>query len=301
MQRPNASHDNIPLAVATITAGVFALSLGDALIKLTSNSFVLWQVFVLRSCLALVVLLGGGLVLNRASLQPLIAPFWTTLRSLLLVIMWIFYYIALPHIDLSIAAAAFYTLPLFITIFSAISGNDTIGKTGWIAVILGFAGILMILRPSAEGFNTYALLPLGSAMLYAVSMILTRTKCRGESALMLSLALNMAFVMVGGIAALAMTQVSDGARDGFLLARWTPMGASEWLSMALLAAAILIGSLSAAYAYQKAPPATVGTFDFAYVGFSVLWGLIFFAEIPDLPAAAGIALICVAGILSLRA
>jgi len=301
MQRPNASHDNIPLAVATITAGVFALSLGDALIKLTSNSFVLWQVFVLRSCLALVVLLGGGLVLNRASLQPLIAPFWTTLRSLLLVIMWIFYYIALPHIDLSIAAAAFYTLPLFITIFSAISGNDTIGKTGWIAVILGFAGILMILRPSAEGFNTYALLPLGSAMLYAVSMILTRTKCRGESALMLSLALNVAFVVVGGIAALAITQVPDGARDGFLLAHWTPMGASEWLSMTLLAAAILIGSLSAAYAYQKAPPATVGTFDFAYVGFSVLWGLIFFAEIPDLPAAAGIALICVAGILSLRA
>jgi len=301
MQRPNVSHDNIPLAVATITAGVFALSLGDALIKLTSNSFVLWQVFVLRSCLALVVLLGGGLVLNSASLQPLIAPFWTTLRSLLLVIMWIFYYIALPHIDLSIAAAAFYTLPLFITLFSAILGNDTIGKTGWIAVILGFAGILMILRPSAEGFNTYALLPLGSAMLYAVSMILTRTKCRGESALMLSLALNVAFVVVGGIAALAITQVPDGARDGFLLAHWTPMGASEWLSMTLLAAAILIGSLSAAYAYQKAPPATVGTFDFAYVGFSVLWGLIFFAEIPDLLAGAGIALICVAGILSLRA
>ena len=48
------------------------------------------------------------------------------------------------------------------------------------------------------------------------------------------------------------------------------MGQSEWVSMGLLAAAILIGSVGAAIAYQNGPPAMIGAFDFAYVGFAVI-------------------------------
>ena len=70
--------------------------------------------------------------------------------------------------------------------------------------------------------------------------------------------------------------------------------------MALMASAILIGSVGTAIAYQNGPPAIIGVFDFAYVGFAVVWGLIFFAEVPDALTLAGIALIVVAGILSVR-
>ena len=58
--------------------------------------------------------------------------------------------------------------------------------------------------------------------------------------------------------------------------------------------------IGAAIAYQKGPPAVVGSFDFAYVGFAVLWGLVFFAEVPDARALLGIAMIVGAGVLSLR-
>jgi len=68
----------------------------------------------------------------------------------------------------------------------------------------------------------------------------------------------------------------ETARQGFLLAPWATMGPSERLSISLLAAAILIGSIGAAIAYQSGPPAMIGAFDFAYVGFAVLWGLVFF-------------------------
>ena len=70
--------------------------------------------------------------------------------------------------------------------------------------------------------------------------------------------------------------------------------------MGLLAAAILIGGIGAAIAYQNGPPAMIGAFDFAYVGFAVIWGIIFFAEIPDMISAFGMLLIVGAGILSLR-
>ncbi|MEN5300111.1 hypothetical protein ABE530_17455 [Brucella sp. TWI559] len=70
--------------------------------------------------------------------------------------------------------------------------------------------------------------------------------------------------------------------------------------MGLLTAALLIGSIGAAVAYQNGPPSVIGTFDFAYVGFAVIWGMIFFAEVPDVTSTLGITLIVGAGILSLR-
>lgn len=292
--------DNIPFAVGTIVFTVLALSLGDALIKLTSGNFVIWQIFVIRSMMVIPLLVGFLAIKARASLRMPDALGWVILRSLLLVAMWISYYISLPKLALSAAAAAYYTLPIFITLFSAAIIGEKISRIGWLAVFLGFAGVLLILRPEADDFNWYALLPLISAIFYALAMILTRTKCRTEHPIMLALILNVSFVLVGGIAAAFIAVFSDEARQGFLLAPWAQMGVSQWGTMALLAAAILIGSIGAAIAYQNGPPSVIGTFDFAYVGFAVLWGFIFFAELPDIISISGMILIVAAGVLSLR-
>jgi drug/metabolite transporter (DMT)-like permease len=292
--------DNLPLAVAVIIFTVLALSLGDALIKFTSGEFVIWQIFVLRSLLVLPVLLIYLWAKAPDSLTIPPALGWTTLRSLMLVGMWIAYYLALPKLDLSIAAAAYYTLPIFITLFSAALIGDRISLLGWAAVTVGFLGVLLILRPKAGDFNLYSLLQLVSAVLNSLSMILTRTKCRAVNPLMLSVALNLTFVVVGTLAALSIMVFAPEPRQGFLLAPWAEMASGEWLSMVLLATAIMIGSVGAAIAYQNGPPAVIGTFDFAYVGFALLWGMVFFAEVPDLLSLIGITLIVLAGIMSLR-
>jgi len=297
MQPARPRPDNLPLAVGVILVTVLALSLGDALIKLTSSSFVIWQIFVIRSLIVIPCLLA---VAGRGALRLPQAAGWVALRSAMLVAMWVCYYLALPHLSLPAAAAAYYTLPIFITLFSALVIGERISRTGWIAVALGFAGVLLILRPGPDDFNGFALLPLIAAMLYAGAMILTRTRCREASPLILSLALNIGFVATGSVAAAGVALLPAEARQGFLLAPWAGMGAPEWLSMALLAAALLIGSIGAAVAYQNGPPAVIGAFDFAYVAFAVLWGVVFFADVPDLASAAGMALIVGAGILSLR-
>jgi drug/metabolite transporter (DMT)-like permease len=178
--------------------------------------------------------------------------------------------------------------------------GDRITKVGWSAVILGFFGVMLILRPRAGDFNLYALLPLLSAILYALSMILTRTKCRDVHPIMLAAALNAGFVLIGGVVAAAILMLGVGSDTGFMLGPWVSMGQAEWISMALLATAILVGSVGAAIAYQKGPPSVIGIFDFAYVGFAVIWGVVFFAELPDAITLLGVGLIVVAGVLSLR-
>lgn len=286
------------LAVAAILLTVLALSFGDALIKMTSGSLVIWQIFVLRSLIVIPVMLCIIAARGRFTMPDALA--WATLRSVMLIAMWVCYYLALTELTLSAAAAAYYTLPIFITLFSAVFIGDRISRTGWAAVLAGFLGVILILRPKVADFSAYAVLPLISAMLYAGAMILTRTKCRQQDPIVLSLVLNIGFVIVGGLASAAIFLLPETAKQGFLLASWVAMGTAEWVSMLLLATAILIGSIGTVIAYQNGRPAMIGAFDFAYVGFAIIWGLIFFSEVPDVTSTIGLLLIVGAGILSLR-
>ena len=297
-------HDNLKFAVSAILVGCLALSLGDALIKQESAHFPLWQIFVVRSALVIPFLVYfARLESCRAPLAPR-RPGWTLLRSLILVLMWIIYFAALPNIELAIAAAGYYTSPLFIVLLAALFLHEPISARGWFALALGFAGTLLILRPSTGDFDAWALLPIISAVCYAGAMVLTRSKCRDEHPVILSLWLNIAFVATGGCALLALKLLQPAAdittQNPFLLGAWVSMDLEAWRMMAILAGAILAGSLGAAIAYQYGPASIVAIFDFSYLGFAVVWGLLLFGEIPQALEAIGIVMIAAAGMFAVR-
>lgn len=296
-----ARQDNIPLGVATIVGTVLALSLGDALIKALGGGvgISLWQIFIVRSLIAVPVLLGFAWVLFGAQRLAPLAFGWIAVRSLLLVVMWIAYYVSLPLLPLAVAAAANYTLPLFIVAFAALAGGEVVGRLQWIGVAIGFLGIVLVLRPGGDAFQWAALLPILAAILYAAAMVLTRLKCREEHPATLALGLNAAFVLCGSLAVLS-GWMFDLQGSGFLTTTWSPLTGIAWLNLTILAGLILIASVGTAIAYQAAPASTVGTFDFAYVGFALIWGAVFFGERPDALALAGILLIVCAGVLAVR-
>ena len=259
----------------------------------------LWQLFALRSLLAFPVLLGASLLFVRPRRLAPKSVKWIAIRSLLLTLMWITYYVALPLIPLGVAAAAYYTLPLFIVIFAALIGRESVGQSQWGGVALGFIGVLLILRPLGEAFVWAALLPIVSAILYALAMILTRTRCRHEHPATLALGLNATFIVVG-LAGLLWGWAFKNEAIGLLSPQWISMTQEDWGTTAILAILILAASVGTALAYQVAPASTIGTFDFAYVGFALIWGVIFFQEQPDGWSLLGIALIVFAGVLAVR-
>ena len=296
--------DNIKLAIFSILISVFALSLGDAVIKSMSLSFVLWQIYVIRSLIALPILL---LILKwRQADAPLMPQSfkWVLIRSLLLACMWVAYYCALPNIKLSVAAAVYYTIPLFITLFSALFTGDKVTGKSWLAILIGFSGVLIIVRPDSQGFNAYVLLPLLAAIFYALAMILTRTKCLHENPKVLAINLNMTFIAMGIIATIIISVVQPSTQvkqlNPFLLSEWTQMDLNAWLVMAVLAIVITLGSLFAAMAYQNGPSSVVASFDYSYLVFSALWGLTFFAEVPDGLTLVGMSMIAGAGMIAVR-
>jgi drug/metabolite transporter (DMT)-like permease len=299
-----ARTDNAKLAVFSIIFAVLALSMGDAVIKYFSASFSLWQIYVIRSLIAVPILIAVIKFREPTlSLKP-VSISWTAIRSLLLGIMWVAYYTALPHIKLSVAAAVYYTIPLFITLFSAVFTGDKVTSKSWIAIVLGFFGVLVIVRPDADGFNAYVLLPLLAAILYAVAMILTRTKCLDENPKILSLSLNITFIGMGIVASLliAIWDPTESARNTypFLIGDWAVLDLSGWLTMSVLAVVVILGSLFVAIAYQNAPSSVVATFDYSYLAFAALWGLLVFSEVPDALTILGMVMIAGAGMIAIR-
>ena len=279
------------LAVVAVIIAVLATSLGDAIIKATGLDLPLWQMYILRSVLVLPPLWW---LVQRNGTRRFGSLFWIALRSALLVAMWLSYYSALPLMPLSLAAATYYTSPILITVVAAVLARRWPAPRVLLAILLGFAGVVLILRPDASGFDIATLLPLLAAFLYACAMVLTARKCRDDNPFALALSLNIAFILAG-----AGLGVFAGQEGSFIFGPWQSLDLELIGVIAALAAAILVGSVSAAIAYQNGPPATVAAFDYSYLVFILIWGAIFFRELPGALSLAGIVIIVAAGILSL--
>jgi drug/metabolite transporter (DMT)-like permease len=297
MARPGGAISGAIVMVAT----TFTMAFGDALVKSLSADFSAWQIFVLRSLVAIPAII----VLLRFRSIPILPrfPLWATLRSGLLIVMWITFYAALPTLDLSTIAAAYYTGPLFITLFSAVLIGEPVGVRRLVAVVVGFAGVVIILRPGSDAFTWTALLPIASAVFYALAAVVTRSRCAGEQPFVLSLALNIAFLLTGCAATIAVelwsSELPAALGSPFVFGSWRPVGAREAALIVLMAAVIVAVSAGIAMAYQSGPPALIATFDYCYLPFAVLWGYALFADVPDGPTMGGIVMIGGAGLLAI--
>ncbi|OBZ95534.1 hypothetical protein ADU59_08975 [Pararhizobium polonicum] len=298
MVMASAQRNSVVKGVIVILLTVFTMALTDAFVKSASADMTLWQIYVLRSTIAIPVLL----MLARGSVWPA-APIWVALRSLCLGLMYLAIYAAIPMLDLSVIAASLYIGPLFIVVLSAIVLGERIAWHQWAGIVVGFVGGLVIVRPAAADFSPLSLFPVVAAFLYAVAAVLTRAKCPTEKPLTMALWQNAMLLAFGCIASVAIVWSGTGlAYDyPFLLGRWTEMGVSEWRIILILAALILGVSIGLARAYQSEHPQVIATFDYAYLVFAAFWGFVFFGEVPDVMTLAGMAFIVLAGLIQLFA
>ncbi|MDL4861760.1 DMT family transporter [Halomonas elongata] len=302
--KPNVTHgDNTTRGVALIVGAVFLLALADALVKYLSASITLWQLYVLASSVSLPTLAGLIIAQGKARPLPLKSLRWVGIRSLLLLLMWVIYYMALPLIPLSVAAVAIYTTPLFIAILASMCSHEPLSPRIWGGILCGFIGVVVVLRPTGDAFTPATLLPVMAAVLYALAMVTTRRYCQEEHPLALALGLNLAFLVAGGCFSVlfAFADASSLAEQApFLFGPWQPIGIDELIIIAAYALLMVTINTGVAKAYQIAPSALVGTFDYAYLLFAGLWGYLLFHEVPDGMTWLGMSLTLASGLLVLR-
>ena len=297
--------ENLALGIALIIATTLAISLQDLVFKLFSGHLTLWQIFALRGLMAvpLLLLIAARRGQFRRDLSAAMQV-WPLLRSLCITLTFLAFYAAIPFLSLSTVGAANYIAPIFVALLSAYVIGEAVGRLGWLGVVLGFAGVIVLLQPGADASSGFALLPVAGAGFYAIGHIITRTRCQAVPVAALSLAQNATMLAAGALIS-AVLFVLDPAGPlvdayPYLFGRWSPVGAADWLVLALLAVFAMSIGIMLAGAYKIAPPATVATFEYSYLVFVAAWDIVFFQTIPTPASLTGMAMIVVAGLLVMR-
>lgn len=296
--------NSVALGVCLITATALTISVQDVAFKLFSSEMTLWQIFALRGCLAVPVLvfLAGRKHRHPSALRAAFGK-WPMLRAFFITGTFLAFYAALPFLDLSVVGAANYTAPIFVTLLSAYAIKEHVGPLGWLGVIVGFAGVLVLLQPGTDAFSFWSLLPVIGALLYAFAHLITRAKCQDTPLVALSLAQNSMMLVAGFTISLALLIApQDGelaASTPYIFSAWSAVDVSDGLVLIFLAGfSIALGMMLAA-AYKAAPPAIIATFEYSYLVFVSAWDVLFFGVTPGNTTVTGMVLIVIAGILVL--
>jgi drug/metabolite transporter (DMT)-like permease len=272
----------------------------DWIIKLLSGDYPVHQAIAIRGIVALPILFCVVAYLGK--LRDLRSPRAGLLivRGLVLMTAYTTYYLAFPSMPLANVVALWFTAPLFVTILSGPFLGEKVGARRWVVTVLGFVGVLIIQRPLTAEFNAASLLPIASALTYAISALMARRMGEVESASVMSFYQSLVYLLVALVmAAIFGSGAFEGTGDAsleFLVRGWVMPSA---IDLALLAACGVIASIATVLltqAYRLAEANFVACFEYSAIIWAIFGGYVFFGEMPDLYSIIGAALIVAAGL-----
>lgn len=279
-----------------VAMGLFGLI--DNFMRLAAVDGGLWQYHLLRSVVALAVLIPLAAVW-RISLRPL-NPGLVLGRTLLNSSAMVIYFGCLGFMPIAQVVAGLFTAPLWTVIFTVGLFGEKVVVRQVLAVMLGFAGIIIALHPAAGELTVWTLLPVLAGAFYGLGNIVTRRWCGAEGTLTLLGAFFGMLGLVGAVGLLALwiwpLPVAPGA-EGFITRGWVSPTWTFGTVVVVQAVGSLLGVGLSIRAYQIAPPTFVSVFENSLLVFATVWAVILWREWPDALGLTGLAMIGVAGVI----
>jgi len=273
--------------MAAMLMGVASFSLMDAALKLLTAHYPSAQVAALRGLAALPVVFVW--VLYAGGAQQLMRVRWPLhlIRGVLSVFMMITFAFALKELSLAKTYALFFVAPLLIAVFSIFMLGERIHRAQWLAIAIGFAGVLIVLRPdtgTAFGWvGTLAVLT--TAVCYALSSVLVKIIGRTDSTP------AMVFWMTCMLAIGATTLALPG---------WQPIHSEHYLLIGGIAITGAIGQWGITEAFKRAPAASVAPLEYSGLAWVIIIDLAVWSVVPSWRTLAGAAVIIGSGLYLLR-
>ena len=291
-------------AVAILAAGKLLFAIQDVIIKEMSGAYPVHEIMTIRGAVAIPLLLllihfSGGLGLLRHH-----RPGLHLLRGALMLTAFMCFYVALAGTSLTTASALFFTAPFFITLMSIPLLGERVGVRRFLGIGIGFAGVLVVLRPDSSGLGWYDLLPVLAAFFYACCQIMVRVAKMTEPPALMSLYASVAFTVLGALSGLLLSahDVPPGADVSlqFLLRPWSLPDAGDALLLMLTGLTSALGFMCTSNAYQREQASRVSPFEYVMIVWVVVLSFLVWAEIPDALTLLGTGMIIVSGIYVIR-
>lgn len=264
---------------------VFLFSSMDTLAKMALKSYPLPGLLWARYAVHVVFMVALAAPHMGMKLLRTQRPGLQILRGLLLVVSTSMFYLSLQYMPLAETAAISFVAPLFVTLLSGPLLKERIRARQWIAVLLGFVGVLVIVRPGGALFDAVSLLPVLTAACFSFYQVLTRKLAGREHPLTTLFYTG----LIGGI-------VSSAALPFYWIMP-TPLQGLLMIAIGILGAS---GHLYLIRAAEHASPAVLAPFAYTQLIWSTLLAFIAFREFPDRVSVLGMAIIVLAGMLTIN-
>jgi drug/metabolite transporter (DMT)-like permease len=292
--------DDTLKGILCLVAGLFVFSIQDLVIKLISADYPLSLVLTIRSTTALPILLAmvvfdGGFRLLRNERLPLVL-----VRAFVMFFAYGCYYMGFATLPLATCVALFFTTPLFITMLSVVILGEKVGPRRWGSILIGFIGVLVIVRPDSAEFDWAYLLPVIAGFAYAFSQVLTRKLGGSVGASVMAFYGNVFFLINALVLAVLFGSGSHANEShpslGFLLRAWTWPETRDLLLMMACGLVAAVGLTLLTQAYRIGRTSSVAPFEYSYLLWGFLYGWLFWGEMPGASTWLGFGIIVGAGL-----
>ena len=200
--KPHLELDSSFQGIVLIALGIGVFSIQDVFIRSLGNTYPGFEIMFIRGLVAIVpiflfVMFSGGLQTLKVR-----HPFLNILRGVLALVSYTCYYMALQALPLAVSTAIFFVSPLIVTLLSVIFLRERVGIRRLVAVLAGFAGVMLIVRPTGGDFSAAMILPILAAVTYSISIIITRHIGKAQTGSSLAFYAMSTFIVASGLAGL---------------------------------------------------------------------------------------------------
>jgi drug/metabolite transporter (DMT)-like permease len=281
MAEPIQREQNNTLGIGFMLAGILLFSVNDALAKWLSASYPATQMLLFRSVPALLILVP---VIHRLGWRALVnvdRPWLHFARAAIGAIETAMFYWAVRSLPLADAMTYYLAGPIYVTVMAAVFLREKVGWRRWTAVLVGFFGVVVALGPSALSFGGAAVVAFLGSIIYSAFLVMTRV-LRGAP-----------------ITVLAAWQIIGGLVVGLVAAPflWEPVG--RWWDGALmgfLGIVAVLAILAINRSLVLAPASVVVPYQYTMIIWAVIFGYLFFGNVPTAQTLVGAAIIIGAGL-----
>ena len=292
--------NNNTKGIILILAAMLIFAVQDSLMKYIYNSVSLYEVYIIRTVVSFILVMVFLKILKKPIVFKTHYPLLTFCRVILFFFGFSSFYISLTIMPLATATALFFVTPFLITIFAKFILKDQIGPRRWIAVIVGFIGVYIILNPNFDDFDYFSLTPILCAFCYSLSMIIIKKTSEKDNVYQQMFQFYIGAMIISIIFYFFIGDgrynTIDNPAAQFIFREWFSNLEFSLIYMIALGFTAAAAFLLVFSAYRVASPAVVSPFEYSILIWSTLSGWIFFNEVPTINTIIGMFLIVFGGI-----
>ena len=277
--------------VGFLVLGMLIFSLQDIAVKWIGGDYPVLEIVTFRSLIALPLTLlffryegGKGLPTTRRHKLEYI-------RGLFYFLSYTTHFMGLAALPLAEIAAIKFSGPLMITSLSVVMLGEKVGLRRWLALLVGFMGVLLIVRPGLAGFNMGSIFILISVLFYALATMLTRKLKTTDSSATMSYYSSLVYLLATFVLAPLTIFVGEIPNAhpsiAFLFHAWAMPSLLDWVIMSGLGLVWAGGMYCLARAYSLALASVVAPFEYIALPINIMWGFVIWHEFPALITLAG--------------